>query len=530
MRAGVRSTNSQPAKGSASGADATVAGEGDVSWSRAITLEERLAFVRRAPPSPVPVDVRRFGTKRRQVPTRSSPSAHARRIAADELTDAQFQRLVEEPFDGAWEMLLDAPWARDSVEAFSNASFSEPLPLTAAQVSHPLAGILNPLQPLLLRGLKALRDGMTGLVRTQASEPFNPDAIKRGLFAPLASDLLRRMGRTVALEVNVMRLRGQLTAETPQGRFREFTEGLRRPERVLAFWQDTRCWPGRQRRPSGNGRRPVSNCSSVSVPTGTSCSGYWVPQAISGRSSPSAASRDRHQGGRAVTVLEFASGQRIVYKPKAMALAVHFHRLLDWINDRNGDLQFRTTAILDRGNYGWMEYVHAAPCTTRHEVDRFYERQGGYLALLYAIEAADFHLENIIAAGEHPMLIDLEAMFHPRFSEEPGTQDYYAAHRAESESVLRVGVLPFLMFGDSEHEGVDLSGWGGAPGQTTPFEVPAWKDEATDAMRLERRRVPLHPARNRPYLGDTDIDVTGFADQNRCRLHEDLSPVDGQAR
>ena len=38
---------------------------------------------------------------------------------------------------------------------------------------------------------------------------------------------------------------------------------------------------------------------------------------------------------------------------------------------------------------------------------RFYERQGGYLALLYMLQATDFHHENLIAAGEHPVLLDL---------------------------------------------------------------------------------------------------------------------------
>jgi len=32
---------------------------------------------------------------------------------------------------------------------------------------------------------------------------------------------------------------------------------------------------------------------------------------------------------------------------------------------------------------------------------------------MYALEGNDFHFENIIAAGEHPMLIDLETLFQP---------------------------------------------------------------------------------------------------------------------
>ncbi len=70
--------------------------------------------------------------------------------------------------------------------------------------------------------------------------------------------------------------------------------------------------------------------------------------------------------------------------------------------------------MADRGAYGWTEFVEAQACDTPEQVQRFYERQGGYLALLYFLEATDFHLENLIAAGEHPVLVDLEALFHPR--------------------------------------------------------------------------------------------------------------------
>ena len=46
----------------------------------------------------------------------------------------------------------------------------------------------------------------------------------------------------------------------------------------------------------------------------------------------------------------------------------------------------------------------AQACTAPEEIQRFYERQGGYLALLYVLQATDFHFENLIAAGEHPVL------------------------------------------------------------------------------------------------------------------------------
>src|SRR6185436_1354471 len=105
---------------------------------------------------------------------------------------------------------------------------------------------------------------------------------------------------------------------------------------------------------------------------------------------------------------------------------------------------FLTLKILDRGGYGWVEFVTPAGCDTLAAVRRFYGRQGGQLALLYALAATDFHFENLMAAGEQPMLLDLEALMQP-VSQEPtalaGGAPMLAA-QALYNSVIASGLLP----------------------------------------------------------------------------------------
>ena len=86
-------------------------------------------------------------------------------------------------------------------------------------------------------------------------------------------------------------------------------------------------------------------------------------------------------------------------------------------------------------------------------------RQGGYLAILYALEATDFHFENLIAAGEQPVLIDLETLFHPRERRSEGAAVEVLAGDIVSASVLQASACCQRASGPREPpEGVDFSG------------------------------------------------------------------------
>jgi type 2 lantibiotic biosynthesis protein LanM len=183
------------------------------------------------------------------------------------------------------------------------------------------------------------------------------------------------------------------------------------------------------------------------------------------------------------------------------------------LNERGAQPRFPTLTALDRGAYGWVEHVSARACTTVEEVRRFYRRQGGYLALLYLIDATDFHSGNLIACGEHPFLIDLEALFHPHRTNPVINGADPASRRAEhalTHSLLSLGLLPKRSQGNSEHAGVDRSGLGTVEGQITPYTRPRWVGEGTDTLHLARERVPVWTQKNRPQLGETALDVRDY--------------------
>lgn len=218
-----------------------------------------------------------------------------------------------------------------------------------------------------------------------------------------------------------------------------------------------------------------------------------------------------HRGGRSVLIVEFGSGLRIVYKPKPLRVDQHFQELLEWVNARGFEPAFRTQRIVSRGTYGWSEFIEGRSCTCEEELHRFYQRQGGYLALLCVLTASDVHSENVIADGEHPMLIDLEALFQPPL---PGTnpETRFDIGRLVASSVLRVMLLPMRVWGQGMLDGVDVSGLGGASGQPLAYGAPSWSEEGTDDMRYAVKEMTLPPTQNRPALDGTEADAVEYAE------------------
>ncbi len=204
---------------------------------------------------------------------------------------------------------------------------------------------------------------------------------------------------------------------------------------------------------------------------------------------------DHHRGGRSVAILDFRDGRHLVYKPRNLSIDTHFRQILDWAN-RRGGTGLWVPAHLEKDGYGWVEFVAAKPCADLAEVDRFYFRMGCLLALLYVLEGNDFHYENIIAVGEHPVLIDLESFFCPYFGGE--------ADDPIDASVLAVGMLPNRMAAVGNIP--EISGLSDAEGQFG-LENLYLMQQQDDTFALIRSRGVLTGADNLPVLDGARITI-----------------------
>jgi type 2 lantibiotic biosynthesis protein LanM len=489
------------------------------SWYHALTLTERLASLRSAQNLPLPGAVNAGLAERRlqrwgsQAPF-ATDSYFARRLALDGLSEDDLFALLGESIEAVQDRCPSTPdWLVELTRAFSQPASSEPLPLPEELRSPEISGFLDMIGPLIRRARDRVRAGIQTLIPTYATLPFDPSTVEALLFANLPGPLLMMVGRTLVLELHVARLQGLLQGATAAERFHSFLQRVRQPEIALTLLEE---YP-------------------VLARQLTLCLDHWVASSLEFLQHLCAdwesiravfcpeldlgvlvqvegSAGDKHRNGRSVLVARFHSGFQVVYKPKPMAVDVHFQELLNWLNERGAHPAFRTLKVLDRGSYGWTEYVAAQSCASPEEVRQFYERQGGYLALLYALEATDFHWENLIASGEHPMLVDLEALFHPRAGGMDLQQADELAGSTINSSVLRVGLLPQRIWANAESEGVDLSGLGAVPGQLLPLATPYWEGVGTDEMRLARKRMALRGGQHRPTLDGTEVDVLDYTE------------------
>lgn len=439
-------------------------------------------------------------------------SFFAQRLATDDITEAELLAILAEPVEIRRAFQSSPPaWLLELGRAFEEEIASTAF-LLPGDESKPTSAFLHAMQPLLTQGMKRLLAGIDELCQHYAHIPFDPDTIVSCLFANLSRQLLSKIDRTFVLELQVAGSRGRLRGATSQERFQNFIEQLGQGGKILPLLEEY-CVLAQQVVAG------IDQWVSYSLDFLRHLCADWedICEIFTPGDFPGTlvelqgGAGDSHRGGRSVMLLKFSSGFQLVYKPKSLAIDMHFQELLLWLNDHGYQPQFRTLTILNKGTYGWSEFVSARDCTSEEEVVRFYERQGGYLALLYVLEAMDFHAENIIAAGEHPMLIDLEALFHPRTGEHDALNKH-PAYEAIHHSVLRIGLLPQRIFAYGDVEGVDMSGLGGSGGQLSPRGVPRWEGAGTDQMRLVYERIEITATHNRPKLNGKDIEAAGYCD------------------
>ncbi len=229
---------------------------------------------------------------------------------------------------------------------------------------------------------------------------------------------------------------------------------------------------------------------------------------------------DPHNGGHSVQIVSFVDGSRVVYKPKDLRVEVAWHKLIEQLNRAGAPIDLKTVRALAHDDYGWAEFIGHAGCTDQEGFRRYFRRAGAWLALFHCFAANDMHQENMIAAGDHPVPIDLETILQSSAEKDaaadPEAQAFDVATEKLANSVMAVGLLP--TYGRSPDNKVFSIG-----GMTADWNSKIkikWNNINSDEMHPTRAKEANNSNPNLPHVdgryakfGDyVDDFVSGFED------------------
>ncbi len=481
----------------------------------ALTLAERASFLRQAGevrPASKPDASRAAAALYHWKSQRPFPADDyfKKRLQLDGLTEEDLLAILGLSTEVYCELIRSPPdWVRELERLYLTPRTLDDDPEFVRYAEEGTKGFLWIAHPLVQDGLRRFRLGAARL--PAEGVPFDPVTAERLVLPHLYKTLKGMLDRVMALELNVARLQGVLKGETPEERFHSFCDRLRQMDVQLSIAREypvllrwlyiaTGDWVD----------------SSLELLERLSKDWDLIRAVLAADAEPgrlasiTAGAGDTHRRGRAVAILEFSTGFKLVYKPHSQSVDIHFGEFLEWVNRASFETPFRILKIIDRGCYGWSEFVVHQPCSSHGEVERFYQRLGGYLAVFYVTRARDMHFGNLLAAAEFPVPVDLETLFHGSLVEEKDDP----ATNAFQLSVMRVLLLPQRIDGSETYEGVDMSGFGGNSGQH--FGVGrggTWENVGTDEMRLDdNKTAPMEVAGNRPRLEAQDVAAGDYSE------------------
>lgn len=382
----------------------------------------------------------------------------------------------------------------------------------SAEPSHPLqlGGFAVLLGPLISYAADRLRRMLQGVGdgHTEPGRLLDSDEVLPSLCMILARRLQRLVSQALVLELRIAGLEERLAGETPEQRFEDFVRSLEDPHIAEQIFRQ---YPVLSRQLVHVVDLAVDRwqelLSRVTADHGIleTFFGHNLGPLVGLTDSGG----DPHRGGRRVYFLDFANGRRLVYKPRPMAVEAAFQDFLAWARERMADVP-RGIQILDRGEYGFMEWLEPRTCESEAEVERFYRRQGALLAFLHLFGTTDLHLENVMAVGDSPMALDLETLLHPHF---PRSGARPGEVGGLDDTVLRVGLLPNRLIQRGEEQiGLDASGLGAEVGDKTPKGGIQVQGKGTDEMRLVSTPGEIRSTPGRPTLRGEPVDPVAFAD------------------
>jgi type 2 lantibiotic biosynthesis protein LanM len=471
--------------------------EPEYCWLKAQTLQERRDALRARKGKPA-FD-RKLADERlkawRTVQALKDEDVFLRRLAVDGLTKKEFLRILGTPPARLFGPDFVPDWL---AEVRKSEIEGKELGFKSAVFSHyDRRGILAPYLPMIRRYANKLHRHLSDHRGLRAKITIPADEVLDLILAPALQRIEYYHRSAAILEVNIMRMLGQLRGETPEQRFEDFKAKMLNPEerervqkkypvltrslqRTLEYWLANN----------------IEFLERLNADLAEIRSVFGI-EAGDEPAKIDPGSGDLHCKGRSVTVVTFKSGKKILYKPRNLAIDRRFRDLIEWCRNAGMDPPVQSINLIARDDYGWVEFIKNRPAAAG-EHDEFYRRLGGLIAMLHALSTVDIHFENLVACGPDPYVIDMETLFHVNLDEmEVRSASNYLSQRYR-DSVMSIGILPTPMLSGEGKKTFDTSAIGASVNQQAPYKVLGLVNLGRDDVNISHIPGWIPSVHNRP--------------------------------
>lgn len=215
---------------------------------------------------------------------------------------------------------------------------------------------------------------------------------------------------------------------------------------------------------------------------------------------------DSHAKGKSVIQFRL-NGQKLVFKFKSLVIGDRFNQLLDCLEETIPIADFYKIRRISKESYAIEEHINYTACVDEKEIEVFYSRYGQLLAVAYWLGATDLHMENIIACGAYPVLIDIETIIRPTFLFEGRKKT--DQQMIENASILVSGLVP-KKYSISQSVNIDaLSG----QRQKLPYKIRQLQQTSSSDIAFEWVDGHMEGAQNIPLLNDEVVDYMNYRQQ-----------------
>lgn len=221
---------------------------------------------------------------------------------------------------------------------------------------------------------------------------------------------------------------------------------------------------------------------------------------------------DTHHSGRTVVKVTTNRERTFYYKPHALKVETAFYEIVQQLNLADDMLPLMLPEVITFDDFSIAKSIDYASCHSKDEVKNAYLRYGELLAISYVFGITDLHMENLVMAGENPVIVDGETFLANRlsFSLDSGGSASVALMDDIASFVTSSILLPSKLYLDSSMKSVDLGALSG--GEQTIENILLLKDSDNINVRFERGTAVMPEASNLVRLDGSPVDYRQYSD------------------